>query len=486
MSKVLLLILDGLAFGVPNGYNAVHMARTPNLDRLLATRPNASLACHGRAVGLPAEQMGNSEVGHMTIGSGRVIKQELARINDACHDGTLNTHGVLQQMMQSGRDIHVVGLFSSGGVHSHQDHILHIMELLHAGKQASADVYLHVISDGRDVPPQSLLKDLANCQWPVATLAGRFYAMDRDNRWERTSLYLEALAGESERVYNDLQNYIHDEYQAGRMDEFIMPARFASFAGIKPDDMVLLVNFRADRMRQLAAALVGKAPQYLLACHQLVTCTEYQRDLPALVLFPPQFITETLGEVVANAGLSQMRLAETEKYPHVTYFFNAGKEELLVGEDRVMVPSPKVATYDLQPQMSLPEVVQKLQSGIEKGYDLLVVNFANCDMVGHSGIMESAVLAVEAVDQALGYILPIAVQHGYDILITADHGNAEEMFDVVTNQPITSHTCNPVPIIYCGQRSAKLRDGQLSDIAPTVLHLLGLPVPSAMTGSSLL
>ena len=498
---VMLVILDGWGLRDDPVDNAIQQARTPNYDRLLASSPRAQLLTSGFDVGLPDGQMGNSEVGHLNIGAGRVVMQDLPRISRAVADGSIGTLPQLQSLIGSlkatGGRCHVLGLVSPGGVHSHQDHGAAIARVL---GEAGIAVDFHAITDGRDTPPQSGASYLAALKLAlppsarVATVCGRYFAMDRDNRWERVSqaydLYVDAKGAHA----SDPITVLEEAYATGVGDEFIPATAVGDYAGMKDGDALLCFNFRADRVRELFMALLepsftgfqrARVPKFCAA----VGLTSYSKDLDKLLqtLFAPQDLTQVLGEVVAAAGRTQLRMAESEKYPHVTYFLNGGREEPYTGENRILVPSPKVATYDLQPEMSAPELTDKAVAAIRSGgYDLIVLNFANPDMVGHTGILPAVVKAVETVDTGLGRIADAIAEVGGALLVTADHGNCEMMRDPVTGAPHTAHTTNPVPVFLVGSGATELNEGRLADIAPTLLALIGIPQPAAMSGHSLL
>jgi 2,3-bisphosphoglycerate-independent phosphoglycerate mutase len=497
----MLMILDGWGWREDPRDNAILQAETPNFDRLWATCPHAFLRTSGLDVGLPEGQMGNSEVGHLNLGAGRVVMQDLPRINQAVADGSiaeaLARTGLVGRLKETGGTCHLLGLVSPGGVHSHQDHAAALARAL---AEQGIPTVVHVFTDGRDTPPRSgaeyvrALEAALPAGVRVGTVSGRYYAMDRDRRWERVEKAFAPLVhGRGER-FPDAQSAIAANYAAGRTDEFIDPAVIGGYAGMRDGDGILSFNFRADRIRQLLDVLLdpargeferGRVPHLAVAAGM----TSYSADLDARLgtLFPPQTLANGLGETVAKAGRRQVRMAETEKYPHVTYFFNGGEETPSPGEDRVMVPSPKVATYDLQPEMSAPELIRRAVEAIGSGqYDLVVLNFANPDMVGHTGVLQAAIKAVETVDAGLGVIERAIRQAGGALLVTADHGNCEMMRDPATGQPHTAHTTNPVPVILVSDRPAVLRDGRLADVAPTLLDLMGLAQPPEMTGRSLL
>ncbi|NHN87571.1 2,3-bisphosphoglycerate-independent phosphoglycerate mutase [Acetobacter conturbans] len=501
LRPVMLVILDGFGWREDASDNAVRLASIPTFDELWKTCPHTFLDTSGKDVGLPDGQMGNSEVGHLNIGAGRVVMQELPRITQAVRDGSLAASPVLSAfidtMKKTGGTCHLMGLVSPGGVHAHQDHAVALARIL---TEAGVPVALHVFTDGRDTPPHSGKDDLARLmkQLPdsakIATVSGRYYAMDRDNRWERVSKVYDVItAGEGARCNAPLE-VLETSYASGVTDEFVIPSVIGDYKGAKDGDGIVSFNFRADRIRELLTALIDPdfdGFQRKLVRHFAATVgmTRYSDHLATLttVLFPPQNLTELLGDVVAEAGRKQLRMAETEKYPHVTYFLNGGREAEFEGEDRILVPSPKVATYDLQPEMSAPELTDRAVEAIDSGkYDLIVLNYANPDMVGHTGILSAAIKAVETVDTGLGRIAQaIGRQHGA-LLVTADHGNCETMRDPETGEPHTSHTLNEVPCILVGAGHVQLRHGRLADIAPTLLALMELKQPDVMTGKSLI
>ena len=508
---VLLAILDGWGLGRGGDADAVSRARTPNMDAFCRDYPCTRLAAHGEAVGLPEGQMGNSEVGHLNIGAGRVVYQDYTRINKAIRDGSLRDNPALAAAMEAARGsaLHLMGLVSDGGVHSHFDHLAALLEM--ARERGLDRVFVHAFTDGRDTPPDSGAgfiraltgKTAAIGCGRIATVSGRYYAMDRDNRWDRVELAWKALVAGEGILASDPVTAVEDAYAAGESDEFIRPRVItengAPVARVADGDAVVFFNFRADRARQLTRAFTEEgfsgfpvADRPALA--SFVTMTEYERDFDLPVAFPPLELRRILGEEVSRAGLRQLRIAETEKYAHVTFFFNGGREEPFPGEDRVLVPSPReVATYDKKPAMSAPEVTAELLKRLDSGgYDLVVLNFANGDMVGHSGIMEAAVAACETVDHCLGRLAAKNGELGGVMLITADHGNAEQMRDA-DGSPFTAHTTNPVPFIVLGEafrgkgKDKKIASGgALRDIAPTVLTLLGLEIPAEMEGGSLI
>jgi 2,3-bisphosphoglycerate-independent phosphoglycerate mutase len=501
---VLLCILDGWGDRQDPTDNAILQADTPVWNRLSTSSPLALLETSGLAVGLPDGQMGNSEVGHMNLGAGRVVLQDLPRIDQALADGTLAKNALLDSSIAAvkaaGGRFHLIGLLSPGGVHAHQDHLAGIARII---ADAGVPVLIHAFLDGRDTPPASaigfldkFLADIAGHDIKIATLGGRYYAMDRDKRWDRVTLAAAAiLSGQGPKAETPLAA-IEASYAAGKTDEFVLPVVIGDYAGSADGDGLLMGNFRADRAREILHALADPAfteiaraglPAYA-ACLGLV---EYSSALNPLfpAIFPAEKLTGILGEVVSKAGRKQLRIAETEKYAHVTFFLNGGEEQIYPGEDRILVPSPKVATYDLQPEMSAPEVTDKLVEAIERGrYDLIVVNYANGDMVGHTGILAAAIKAVETIDHALGRLETAIKKMKGVMLITADHGNCEMMTDPETGEPYTQHTIGKVPMLLVNPPDgiSALEDGRLADVAPTLLALLGLPQPEAMTGRSLL
>lgn len=504
--KVLLVILDGWGLGPKPEADAIHKARTPVFDSLWHAHPHATLVTHGEAVGLPQGQMGNSEVGHMNIGAGRIVYQELARINKAIREGRLAENAVLRQALalakEPGRKLHFLGLVSNGGVHAHIDHLIALIDI--AQKAGVPQAYVHAFTDGRDTDPRSgkkfieqLTKRLGEGPIRLASVLGRYYAMDRDKRWDRTKVAYDLLVhGQGEPTHDALAT-IARRYAANETDEFLKPIVCVDQAGkpratLAEGDIVIFFNFRTDRPRQLTTVLTQKdMPQY--GMHSLplhyVTMTRYDKTFKGIhVLFENENLVNTLGEVLSRLGKRQLRIAETEKYPHVTFFFNGGRETPFEGEHRILIPSPKVATYDLKPEMSAPEVTQAALDFIRhKQPDLVVLNYANTDMVGHTGVFDAAVKAAETVDAGLGKLMEIGRELGYDAIVTADHGNADYMRNE-DGSPNTAHTMNPVPIIYVSDHpvGTHLRSGKLGDIAPTILHIMQLETPEEMTGNVLI
>ena len=500
---VVLLILDGWGHREAPEDNALAQADLPNWRRLWAGEPHTLVHTEGRHVGLPDGQMGNSEVGHMNLGAGRIVYQDLTRIDAAIEDDSFFANPELLAACAAARDgngtLHVMGLLSPGGVHSHERHLFAMLEL--ARRERVPRVALHAFLDGRDTPPRSARPSLAAIDAAcrevgnarIATVGGRYFAMDRDKRWDRVRKAWDAIVeGEAAHDAADAVAALDAAYARGENDEFATPTTIGGGVPMRDGDAVVFMNFRADRARQLTAAFVAPGFDGFDARRPRLsrfTClTEYDATLPAPVAFAPDDLRDTLGEVLAAAGLSQLRIAETEKYAHVTFFFSGGRESPYDGEQRILIPSPKVATYDLQPEMSCPELTERLVGAIRQGtFDVVVCNIANPDMVGHTGDLQAAILAAEAVDRAIGEIEAAVREAGGALLVTADHGNLEMMRDPETGQAHTAHTVGPVPLVYVGSRPAKLRSGgALRDIAPTMLDLLGLPRPDAMSGRSLL
>ena len=508
ITPVILLILDGFGYRVDTKDNAIALAKTPNLDALKRDYPNTLINASEHYVGLPDGQMGNSEVGHLNIGAGRVIYQDIERINNSIKTGEFFTLPILtnalQQLKANDKALHIFGLLSDGGVHSHQDHIHAMLEM--AAKQGLHKVFIHVFLDGRDTPPISAAPYIAALENKISTLkvgkiasvSGRYYSMDRDKRWERVEPAYRMIAeGIAELTETSAANALASAYARGENDEFVKctvirnpeepPTR------LEDGDAVIFMNFRSDRARQLTDALLnthfdGFYRNHIPQLSNYLTLTQYdQNQKKAIPVFAPYAVNNTFGEHLQSLGLKQLRIAETEKYPHVTFFFNGGDETIFEGEDRILIPSPKVATYDLMPEMSAPEVTDQLVKAIEsKKYDAIICNFANCDMVGHSGILEAAITAVETLDTCVGRVVNAMQAIGGEVIITADHGNAELMRDYKNNQPHTQHTTNLVPLIYIGRKATLANNGALSDIAPTLLNMMGVAQPIEMTGKSLI
>ena len=506
-----LIVLDGWGHNDDPTHNAIHAANTPVWDALWANNPKTLISGSGMDVGLPEGQMGNSEVGHMTLGAGRIVYQNFTRINKAISDGDFFTNPVytdaIDRAVAGGRRVHLLGLLSPGGVHSHQDHFVAAIRL--AAGRGCRDICLHGFLDGRDTPPRSAAPSIALMEQTfaevgcgqIASVSGRYYAMDRDNRWERVQPVYDMLTqGVAEHRAPSAIRALEESYARDENDEFVKPTVIAAEDGtpclIEDGDTVIFLNFRPDRARELSQALVdgnfsGFQRRVKPRLGAFVMTTEYSADLltqdRTSCAFPQEDLSNSFGEYIAGLGKTQLRIAETEKYAHVTFFFSGGREEPFPGETRILVDSPKVATYDLQPEMSAPEVTDKLVAAIESGaYDAVICNFANGDMVGHTGIFAAAVRAVEAVDICLGRIVAAVTKVGGDCLITADHGNVEQMMDEANHQPLTSHTTLPVPLVYVGQRDISFTgNGTLADIAPSMLCLMGLPQPPEMTGHNL-
>ncbi|MCG7917937.1 MAG: 2,3-bisphosphoglycerate-independent phosphoglycerate mutase [Candidatus Thiodiazotropha taylori] len=505
---VVLTILDGWGYSEDTEVNAITEARTPVWDRLWREHPHTLITTTGAAVGLPGGQMGNSEVGHLNLGAGRVVYQEFTRVSRSIRTGSFFTNQTLtaavDKAAESGKTVHLLGLLSPGGVHSHEEHI-HAMAKL-AVDRGAKQVYFHAFLDGRDTPPKSAEASLVALNevfeslgvGRIASLIGRYYAMDRDNRWERVEQAYNLLVdGKAEYQVEDAISGLHDAYQRGETDEFVAstsatPAG-ASPARVEDGDVMLFLNYRADRARQLTKSFVEAdfdafKRERVPALAEFVSLTRYHKQFDIPVAFPPEKLRNVFGEYIAKQGLLQLRLAETEKYAHVTFFFNGGREKPFEGEDRILVPSPQVATYDLKPEMSAEEVTDHLVEAIESGkYDAIICNFANSDMVGHTGKFEAAKLAIETLDHCLGRVLKALHRVDGEMLVTADHGNAEQMEDHINHQPHTAHTTNPVPLIYIGRHNAQLLEGgALCDISPTLLKIMGLSQPDEMKGRSLI
>ena len=508
MTVPVLIILDGWGHGEPSPYNAIHVANTPVWDKYWTTCPTSLLECSGEWVGLPPGQMGNSEVGHMTMGAGRTIDQDFTRINKAIEDGTFTDLTVLRRLLKSRESshIHVMGLCSPGGVHSHEAQIKFLLDLLLNG---SSNVSVHCFLDGRDTPPKSARESLESFERllqrrtgsGVASITGRYYAMDRDQRWERTKLTFDMLTEPTLSFHKPSAiAALEESYTQRETDEFVQPMRTQHFVPITDGDVVIFMNFRADRARQLTSAFVIDEfahfqRDYCPKLSHFITLTPYSKEIneiqhstPVDALFPMPSVSNSLGEYFAELGKSQLRVAESEKYAHVTYFFSGGREHSFVNETRKIIASPNVKTYDLKPEMSAESVTEAVVSAIEsRNYDLIVCNFANGDMVGHTGVFDAAVKAVECLDSCLGRIFKASHSNSAQCFVTADHGNVEHLYDTPTEQANTAHTNNPVPFLYVGPHSLNLRSqGALADIAPTILDVLQLPIPPQMTGKSLL
>ena len=506
-TPVCLLILDGFGYREETSDNAIAQAKKPNLDALWNNFPHTLINASEHYVGLPDGQMGNSEVGHLNIGAGRIVFQDFERINNSIASGEFFEHPQLKPALlnikANDKALHIFGLLSDGGVHSHQDHIHAMIEM--AAKLGLSKVYVHAFLDGRDTPPVSAAPYIealeAKCRslgvGKIASISGRFYGMDRDKRWPRVeAAYKLFTEGEGEFTAETAAKGLQDAYARGENDEFVKTTTIhkAGQAPVKLEDgdLVVFMNFRSDRARQLTHALLaedfdGFHRRHVPKLAGYFTLTMYdKKETKATVIFPPVQVRNTLGEYLSNLGLTQLRIAETEKYPHVTFFFNGGEETVFAGEDRILVPSPKVETYDLQPEMSAFEVTDRLEEAIlSKKYNAIICNYANCDMVGHSGNLKAATAAVEALDACIGRVVNAMLSIGGEVLITADHGNAELMYDAENHQPHTQHTTNLVPLFYIGRKAELSSEGALSDLAPTLLHMMGLAQPAEMTGKNL-
>jgi 2,3-bisphosphoglycerate-independent phosphoglycerate mutase len=500
---LVLIILDGFGHSDNPESNAIMAANTPVYDHLRATQPNGLISGSGMDVGLPDGQMGNSEVGHMNLGAGRVVYQDFTRVTKAIRDGEFFDNptitAAVDKAVSAGKAVHIFGLLSDGGVHSHQDHLVAMAEL--AAQRGAERIYLHAFLDGRDTPPKSAqpsieLLDAAFAKLGkgrIASLIGRYFAMDRDNRWDRVEQAYQLLVdGNGQFNAATALDGLHAAYARGESDEFVKATTIGEPVQMADGDAVVFMNFRADRARELTRAFVEpgfnaferpRVPQLA----EFVMLTQYAASIPTPSAYRPQALTNVLGEYLANHGKTQLRIAETEKYAHVTFFFSGGREEPFAGEERILIPSPNVATYDLQPQMSAPEVTDNIVEAIEnQRYDVIIANYANGDMVGHTGVFTAAVAAVECLDSCVGRIVAALDKVGGEALITADHGNVEQMADQSTGQAHTAHTCEPVPLIYVGKRPATIRPGGvLADVAPTLLTLMGLQIPKEMTGTSI-
>ncbi len=505
---VLLLVLDGYGYSENPEYNAVHTANTPVWDSIWSNQPKTLIHTSGMNVGLPEGQMGNSEVGHMTLGAGRVVYQNFTRINKAISDGDFFTNpayvNAIDKAVKAGKAVHILGLLSPGGVHSHEDHMLAMVKM--AAERGAQKIYLHATLDGRDTPPRSAKASLEKAEaaitaagaGQIASICGRFYCMDRDNRWDRVQAAYDLMADGIAQYQNQSAiAALEEAYTRGENDEFVLPTAILNEQGetiqMENGDSVIFMNFRPDRAREITRAFVdtdfdGFPRKRSLALADFVMTTEYAADIHTSCAYPPESLVNSFGDYVSKQHKTQLRIAETEKYAHVTFFFSGGQEDLYDGEERILVPSPKVATYDLQPEMSAYEVTDKLIAALRsKKFDAIICNYANCDQVGHTGVFEASVKAVEVVDECLGKIFAALKEVDGEALVTADHGNVEIMFDQQSNQAHTQHTTLPVPLIYVGNRAVTLSDnGSLADVAPTMLELMGIPQPTEMTGHSLL
>ena len=484
-NKTLLVITDGIGHNTSNNYNAFFTANTPTYDYLFEKVPYSLIHTYGKYVGLPDGQMGNSEVGHMTIGSGRVLYQDLVKVNIAIENDTLKDNDVLKNTISSSNNIHLLGLLSDGGVHSHIDHIIAMAKI---AKNSNKKVFIHIITDGRDVAPdcaQKYIEQIMNIcdeDIKIATIAGRYYTMDRDNRWDRVKKGYDAISFANPISEFDILAYLNESYKNEIFDEFIVPTAFEGYEGVKENDGIIFCNFRSDRMREISSVFANKDFKEFETTKvnlNLATMTQYDKNTPLPILFPKESPKNTLAEVISNAGLSQLHTAETEKYAHVTFFFNGGVEEPVLNESRVLIPSPQVATYDLQPEMSAPQVGDAVRTAMNNNIDFIVVNFANGDMVGHTGVFDAAVKAVEAVDFELGQILEVAKKQNYNIILTSDHGNCEMMKDDEGNV-LTNHTVGDVYCFVIANNVTEVKTGSLNNIAPTVLKLMNVDIPSDM------
>ena len=506
LKPLVLLILDGFGVSHKQENNAISLANTPHWDKLQQDYPNTTLHCSGKVVGLPNKQMGNSEVGHLHIGAGRLLNQDLSRLNESLIDRSFFDNTVLceavDQAKAKDKALHIMGLLSIGGIHSHLEHIFAMLEL--AAERGLTKIYLHAFLDGRDVPPRSAeefieaterkFADLGVGQ--IASITGRFYAMDRDNNWDRVQkIYDLLMCGQAEHQAKTALEGLQAAYQRDENDEFVAATAIGEQAVIiDPEDSVIFMNYRADRAREISQALTnpdletaGVLKREALVTGCFATLTEYHQDFSFPVAFGAIEVPNNIGEVLSKQGMTQLRLAETEKYAHVTFFLNGGLDEPFEGEDRILIKSPDVKTYDLQPEMNAPKVTKELVAAITGGkYDVIICNYANCDMVGHTGILPAAIEAVEAVDMALGEIIQAVKDSGAELLLTADHGNIEQMVNETTGGAFTAHTTNEVPFVYVGSKGLLRDNGNLADIAPTMLDILQVPLPKEMTGVSLL
>lgn len=483
--KALLIITDGIGHNTSSEFNAFFNATKPTYDNLFENVPYSLIKTYGEYVGLPKDQMGNSEVGHMSIGSGRVLYQDLVKVNIAIKENTLKDNTVFNNVLSISNDIHIIGLLSDGGVHSHINHIIAMAQI---AEKNNKKVFLHLITDGRDVAPDSAqiyldqINAITSNNIQIATLSGRYYSMDRDNNWDRVSKgYAQIVSAQDVQTISP-DEYVNKQYQNDIYDEFIEPTSFNNYQGINENDGVIFANFRSDRARELSNSLANADFNEFDTkdiSFNVITMTQYDKNLPLPVMFPKDAPINTLCEVIAQNDLTQLHTAETEKYAHVTFFFNGGIEEPFPKEERVLIPSPKVETYDMQPEMSAPEVSLAVQDGIDKGTDFIVVNFANGDMVGHTGVYEAGVKAVEAVDLELGIIIEKAKKQGYSIILTSDHGNCEMMKDD-NGKTLTNHTVGDVYCFVIANGVTEVKEGALNNIAPTILKLMNIELPKQM------
>ena len=483
--KTVLIITDGIGHNSSCNFNAFCNAKKPTYDYLFSNVPYSLIHTYGEYVGLPDDQMGNSEVGHMTIGSGRVLYQDLVKIHLAIKNDTLKDNVIVKNTIEKSNNIHLIGLASDGGVHSHIDHIIALAKI---AQNKNKKVWLHLITDGRDVAPDCAkiyiekVINICNENIKIATIGGRYYGMDRDNRWDRVELAYNAIANATPKTKDNILDFIDNSYKNEIFDEFLIPTALDGYDGIKDGDGVIFCNFRSDRARELSSVFAKndfKEFEKKTLNVQIASMTQYDKNIPIPVIFEKDNPTNTLAQVISDAGLSQLHTAETEKYAHVTFFFNGGVEEPFLNETRVLIPSPNVATYDLQPQMSAPKVGEAVRTAMKNQTDFIVVNFANGDMVGHTGVYEAAIKAVEAVDYELGLILEEAKKENYNIVLTSDHGNCEMMKDENGNT-LTNHTVGDVYCFVIAPNITKVKEGSLNNIAPTVLKLMGLDIPKEM------
>lgn len=497
MKKILLCILDGFGYSNKTKHNAIALARKPNLQRLFNEYPHSLLEASGKFVGLPDGQIGNSEVGHFTIGAGRILFQDLPRISKAFAENKVAKMPQILDLIEyckaTRKKCHIMGIASDGGVHGHIDHMIALAQLV---KNSGVEIRIHAITDGRDTAPKSALNNLKKFtehNLEISSISGRFYAMDRDNRWDRTKRAYDAIFSAECATFKNYEEYINAQYKTNITDEFIEPAVKVGYTGFEDEDAIVFCNFRADRARQIFLSLLDKSYNEFISkkydIGKALAFTTYSKELSSLAqtLFPKEVVKNSLGEVIASHNLTQLRIAETEKYAHVTYFFNGGEEKIFPKEERILVSSPKVKTYDETPQMSAIEITDKLIASILQNHpDFICLNFANPDMVGHTGNLQATIEAIDVIDTCIERLEKICKEKGYDLIITSDHGNAEEMFDEKTNQAMTAHTLNRVPFLYVSsEKNITLKDGSLADIAPTILKIMGIAKPLEMTGSPL-
>ncbi|WP_419765751.1 MAG: 2,3-bisphosphoglycerate-independent phosphoglycerate mutase [Arcobacter sp.] len=484
-NKTILIITDGIGHNNSSNFNALKNANTPTYDYLFKNVPYSLIHTHGTHVGLPDGQMGNSEVGHMSIGSGRVLYQDLVKVNLAIKNNTLKDNKILSSTIEKSNNIHLLGLLSDGGVHSHINHIIGFAKI---AKDLGKKVFIHIITDGRDVAPNcakkyiSQIEEICDENISIATISGRYYAMDRDNRWDRVKKAYDAIAQGLPKSSKTINEYIEESYEQDILDEFILPASLNNYNGFEKNDGVVFCNFRSDRMREMSNAIANVNFDEFLRVEKnlnIATITQYDKNFPLPVLFPKETPKNTLAEVISKNGLKQLHTAETEKYAHVTFFFNGGVEEPFLNETRVLIPSPNVPTYDLKPEMSAPEVGVEVRRAMDEEYDFVVVNFANGDMVGHTGIFEAGIKAVEAVDNELGLILEKAKKLDYNIVLTSDHGNCEMMKNE-NGETLTNHTVGDVYCFVISENVKEVKTGSLNNIAPTILKLMNIEIPQEM------